>query len=477
MDALFAPVQAKMAAAGLKPAAVAAFRGNFQKLVEGDSGTLPESAIDPVPSLPRFDADVVGFREAHGVADAELGDVLRATVVIKLNGGLGTSMGLERAKSLLEVKSGETFLTLIAKQVKRKREQHPEHPVKFMLMNSFSTSEDSMRALRESGHADLADEPDVELMQNSSPKLCADNNQPVSWPKDPELEWCPPGHGDLYAALLGSGTLERLVGAGFRYAFVSNSDNLGATLDDDLLAYFARSRKQFLMEVAERTEADKKGGHLAFHKGTTRMVLRESAMCPKQDADAFQDVRKHAFFNTNNIWLDLRAVLEVMRRNGGCMPLPLIKNKKTVDPRDASSTPVHQLETAMGAAIESFEDAGAIVVPRARFAPVKTTSDLFALRSDAYVITRDWFVALADGARAPPLVQLDDAHYKLVDQMDALAPSVPSLVGCERLVVVGPVRFAAGADVVVRGVARIVNESGAAKECAAGEVRGELRLA
>lgn len=468
MATSFPAVEAKMRAAGLGDAAVAAFRLNYDKLLRGESGMLPESALDAVTTLPRFDADVVGFQARSVPSEKDVAGVLRQTVVLKLNGGLGTSMGLEKAKSLLPVKDGETFLTLIAKQVKHLRAQYPSANVKFMLMNSFSTSEDTMAALRASGHADLADEPDVELMQNKSPKVRVDDFSPVAWEKDPELEWCPPGHGDLYAALLGSGTLQRLVDAGYRYAFVSNSDNLGATLDVDLLCYFAKSGKHFLMEVAERTEADKKGGHLALHKGTTRMVLRESAMCPKEDTDAFQDIKRHGFFNTNNIWLDLVEVLRVMKSQGGAMPLPLIKNKKTVDPRDPSSTPVFQLETAMGAAIESFENAGAIVVPRSRFAPVKTTSDLFALRSDAYVVTPDFRIELTKGPTAKaPIVALDDKFYKLVDQMDALVLTPPSLVDCEKLVVSGPAKFASK-GVVFRGTCAVTVD-GAPVEVPRGE--------
>jgi UTP--glucose-1-phosphate uridylyltransferase/phosphoglucomutase len=234
---------------------------------------------------------------------------------------------------------------------------------------------------------------------------------------------------------------------------VSNSDNLGATLDLDLLANFAASGKAFLMEVCERTAADKKGGHLARRKADGKFLLRESAMCPDADKAAFEDVATHRFFNTNNLWVSLPALKATLDAHGGVLALPLIKNKKTVNPRDGASAPVFQLETAMGSAIECFDDAGAVVVPRARFAPVKTCGDLFVLRSDVYEITPAATVEAT--VAAVPLVKLDDKHYKLVDQLERLVPRPPSLKAATSLTVKGAVRF--GAGVVVKGDVTLEN--------------------
>jgi UDP-N-acetylglucosamine pyrophosphorylase len=295
----------------------------------------------------------------------------------------------------------------------------------------------------------------LELMQNQIPKVEAPTLRPLSWPANPQLEWCPPGHGDLYPALLGSGWLERLLQSGKKYLFVSNSDNLGAVLDLDLLAYFAESDRGFLMEVAERTASDRKGGHLAERGG--KLLLRESAQCPEADSTAFQDIRRHRFFNTNNLWVRLDRLKELLAKHGGFLPLPMIKNAKTADPRDKKSPAVFQLETAMGAAIECFDDAAAIVVPRTRFAPVKTTADLLALRSDAYEVTADWRIVLAnrDGA-PPPAIELDGNHYKMVEQFEAkLTGGVPSLKDCQELKVSGPVLFQSGN--VFRGKVELAN--------------------
>jgi UTP--glucose-1-phosphate uridylyltransferase/phosphoglucomutase len=431
----FAPFEAKMRAEGLSDAAVAAFAHNYDALANGVTGLLPESEITPVDSLPSLD-DLRGK-----ASEAERKALLAQTCVLKLNGGLGTSMGLERAKSLLPVKDGETFLGLIARQVKHQREAFGCPDLRFTLMNSFSTSDDT-RAFLAEAHPDLLEEPTIELLQNKSPKVDKATLAPATWSAAPALEWCPPGHGDIYAALAGSGMLESLLASGIRYMFVSNSDNLGATLDLDLLAYFAGEQQPFLMECAQRTSADKKGGHLARRAADGVLLLRESAQCPPADGDAFQDVGRHQFFNTNNLWLNLPALQAKLAACGGALPLPLIKNEKTVDPRDKKSTPVLQLETAMGAAIECFPGAGAVVVPRSRFAPVKTCGDLFLLRSDAYTLTSESTIVLSPGVAAAPLVKLDDAHFKLVDQLDALASAYPSLRECRALTVKGPVRFA-----------------------------------
>jgi UDP-N-acetylglucosamine pyrophosphorylase len=224
--------------------------------------------------------------------------------------------------------------------------------------------------------------------------------------------------------------------------FVSNSDNLGATLDLDILNYFVSSGKPFLMEVCERTQADKKGGHLAIRTKDNRLILRESAQCDPQDETLFQDISRHQFFNTNNLWIRLDELKKMFKKNDGIIPLPMIKNSKTVDPQDSSSTQVFQLETAMGAAIECFDNAGAIVVPRTRFAPVKKCDDLFLLRSDAYVLTEDCTLRLNPALTVAPLVELDPKEYKLVEALDKCIPNgPPSMLECISLKVHGKIIF------------------------------------
>jgi UTP--glucose-1-phosphate uridylyltransferase len=194
--------------------------------------------------------------------------------------------------------------------------------------------------------------------------------------------------------------------------------------------------------------------------------------------DAFQDIEQHRYFNTNNLWLDLQALAALLQARHGILGLPMIRNAKPVDPCDAQSTPVYQLETAMGAAIGLFQGAGAVQVPRTRFAPVKTNDDLLVIRSDAYELTDDYRIRLNPARTLPsaPSVSLDPQYYRIVDEMEARFPyGPPSLADCEQLVVKGDVRF--GRGVVCRHVVEVINETDAQAMLADGTVLcGEHRV-
>ncbi len=429
----FTSIECKMQDVGLSRAAIDAFRHSVGVLTSDQSMMIPETEIEPARDVADWDELVCATPEA----DAAL---LAQAVLVKLNGGLGTGMGLQKAKSLLEIKPGVTFLDTIVRQVQSLRER-AQYPVNLLLMNSFSTSEDTMAHLAQ--YADFADAAKVEMLQNRVPKLVTDTLAPVEYPANPELEWCPPGHGDIYPALVGSGWLDKLLAAGVKYAFVSNSDNLGAQLDTRFLRWFAESGAPFVMEVTRRTEADKKGGHLATRKADGQPILREVAQCPDEDVEDFQNIGKHRYFNTNNLWIRLDALKNVLDANGGVLPLPVICNSKTVDPRDASTQKVYQLETAMGAALQCFPGARAVCVPRSRFFPVKTCSDLLLLRSDAVEIDAAGAMKLAPECKGvAPVVLLDGKLYKLVESLETLG--VPSLKHVSKLVVTKPHTFAQG---------------------------------
>jgi UTP--glucose-1-phosphate uridylyltransferase len=438
MDGLQASID-KMRVEGVGEEAIATFAHYYEQLREGASGMLPESEIEPVDDITVLD----------DLPDADPG-VLDAAVVIKLNGGLGTSMGMTRAKSLIEAKDGLTFLDIIVGQVLGLRERFGAR-VPLVLMNSFATRDDSLAALER--HPEIAADVPLDFLQNKVPKIAADDLQPASWPDDPSLEWAPPGHGDLYTALVTSGMLDELRSQDYRYAFVSNSDNLGAVLEPRILSWVAREAIPFVMEVARRTEADRKGGHIARRRDDG-LVLRETAQTPEEDLEKLQDVGRHRYVNTNNLWVDLEALRATLDARDGVLGLPIIVNRKTVDPSDSSSPAVVQLETAMGAAVGVFEGARALHVSRRRFAPVKTTSDLLALRSDAYVLRDDSRVELSPEREDPPVIDLDSDYYKLIGDFEARFPAgAPSLVECERLSVSGDVTF--GRGVVVRGAVTV----------------------
>ncbi len=438
----FSPFITRMEAEGLPSIFIDTFAYYYEQLLTGQTGFIPEADIRPVTQLP----DAEKFPE-HLAAIGKY--ALAKTAVIKLNGGLGTSMGLAKAKSLLPVKDGYTFLDIIALQAQLTN-------VPLLLMNSFSTEADSLELLAK--YPDLNHDLPHTFLQHKEPKIRQDNLLPVDWPENPELEWCPPGHGDIYTALVTSNTLQVLLQKGYEYAFVSNADNLGAVVDLAILGYFVDNEIPFMMEVADRTEMDKKGGHLA-ERPDGQLILRESAQCPPENTAEFQDFHRHKYFNTNNLWFHLPTLYRQMQSHNNRLGLPMIRNSKTVDPRDPDSPPVYQLETAMGSAIAVFNGAQAIRVPRSRFAPVKTTNDLLAVRSDAYTLTDDFRIVPSGSRRMRQFnINLDGRFYKYVSDLDERFPKgIPSLVQNRSLVVDGDFSF--GKSVVCQGDVHLHNAS------------------
>jgi len=448
---------AKMAQAGLKPLVIDTFAHYYRRLVGGETGLIHDADILPIElrDIPSA-TELAGYTEVGRRA-------LEQTARIVLNGGLGTSMGLLGPKSLLKVKQGLSFLEIILRQSEQSRSR-------LALMNSFNT-----HALTLSEVTKLKpSRPPVFFLQHKFPKILQAELTPVSWPPNRELEWNPPGHGDVYAALFASGMLQRLLEEGVRYAFICNSDNLGASIEESLLGYFAAKQFPFMMEVAEKTPSDIKGGHIARHRNG-RLILREGAQCPKAEITAFRDIRRYCFFNTNNIWVNLEYLSDLIVRQS-IIDLPMIVNPKTVDPRDEKSPAVYQIETAMGSAISLFEGAAAVNVPRARFLPVKTCNDLLAVRSDCFAYSEREGLKLnpareSAGRTEAIKIKLDPKYYGKFDLLEErFKEGEPSLVECDALSIKGDVRFEKG--VVIRGSVTITNPGASPAVVKAGTVIG-----
>jgi UTP--glucose-1-phosphate uridylyltransferase len=433
----------KMRAAGIDPSAVDVFTHGYRQLEAGASGLIREADIQPLPDVPHIDEVDVDLVEAR--------EALSRTAIIKLNGGLGTSMGLRGAKTLLPLRGRATFLDLLIAQVRHARELHGVR-LPLVFMHSFRTREDCLAVVERHPDLGVAGLP-ADFLQNREPKLLAADLTPVTWPDDPSLEWCPPGHGDLYTAVRSSGVLRALLEQGFRYASIANGDNLGAAPAARLAGWFAASGAPYAAEVCLRTPADRKGGHLAIRTSDSRLILRDTAQTAPDEMGFFTDERRHPYVHTNNLWLDLVALESELDSRGGVIGLPLIRNVKTVDPSDPSTPGVIQIETAMGAAIEVFPGAQAIAVDRGRFLPVKTTDDLLLLRSDAYEIGPDGVPRLT--VPRAPLITLD-SHFRTISYFDArFTHGPPSLRGARSLTVRGDWTF--GAEVQVVGEARLMD--------------------
>ena len=444
----------KMRDAGIAEQAIDVFSHYYRALDNGATCLIAEDSIEPltrIDSIEDVEIDEAGAREA-----------LSRTVLIKLNGGLGTSMGMDRTKSLLPVREGKSFLDLLVDQVMAARRIY-DVTLPLIFMNSFRTRRDTLAAL--AAHPGIGvDGLPLDFLQNREPKLRADDLTPVTWAADPDLEWCPPGHGDIYTALTASGVLDALLESGYKYAMTSNSDNLGAAPSARVAGWFAASGAPYAPELCRRTPADVKGGHLAVRKSDGRIILRETAQTPADEMHFFTDQYRHPFFHTNNLWFDLEVLRDTLAERRGILGLPLIKNAKTVDPADASSVPVIQLETAMGTAVEAFEGATAIEVPRSRFLPVKTTNDLLLLRSDIYEVDDAGLLQMVPERACT--VNLDPRYYKKIRDFEARFPhGVPSVRQAKSLTVEGDWTF--GADVVAIGDAR-VGEAGSPGEVASG---------
>ena len=458
----FEPFFRKMKEEDLPEIVINNFKHYYERLTQGQTGLIPETEILPLDAL--ADMEALPQEELRKIGE----EAVPKTAIIKLNGGLGTSMGMERAKSLLKVKRSFSFLDIIVRQT-----QGLGIPVIFM--NSFSTRSDTLDALKAYPELWGKGMP-VDFLQHKVPKVDASDLRPAECPENPKLEWCPPGHGDIYPALATSGMLDRLLEEGYGYAFVSNADNLGAVLEPSVLGYFVNNNLSFMMEAADRTKRDKKGGHLARLK-SGRYILREIAQCPEEDLEVFQDIQRHKYFNTNNIWIHLPALKDLMDRKKGVLELPMIRNRKTLDPRDPESKPVYQLETAMGAAIAVFDAAGAIRVPRRRFSPVKNTNDLLVVRSDCYVLNNSFqVVPNPERKLGQILIDLDPGYYKLIDDFESRFPfGPPSLVNCESLEVKGDFTF--GRDVTLQGRVTLYNDKDKTFQIEDGRrIQGEFRV-
>ncbi|HWE60045.1 MAG TPA: UTP--glucose-1-phosphate uridylyltransferase [Solirubrobacteraceae bacterium] len=431
----------KMREAGQSEAAIRQFGSALARVLSGAQTMIPSAELEPAPDVPALES----------LASVDAASVLERLAVIKLNGGLATSMGLQQPKSLLEARDGRTFLEIIVGQTLALRRRHGVR-LPLIMMNSEATRAPTAAALAKFPELSTPELPE-DFLQSMVPKLDAESMLPARWPAATELEWCPPGHGDVYASMVGSGLLEALRQQGFRHVMISNSDNLGATVDPLIAGHIVQEGIPFLMEVVLGTAADRKGGHIARRLSDGQLVLRETAQTPPQDDESFRDYRRWRYYNTNSLWIDLEAIAAHFA-DGGSLELPVIVNHKTIDPRDKDSPAVLQLESAMGAAIGSFHGASLLQVPRTRFVPVKTTDDLLLLRSDVFRLGDEFRVEPATEGGAQPYVALDKEFFGMIDDFEARMPDgPPSLREAERFVVNGDVRF--GADVVVRGEAEL----------------------
>jgi UTP--glucose-1-phosphate uridylyltransferase len=414
----------KMKSFGINDLAIKIFTHNFSKMTSGDLGVIPSSEIEPIDDA----HTTLHHHHIHNLSQTELLEYAKKVCVIKLNGGLGTGMGLNGPKSQLVVKNNLNFLEICIKQIEAFRNKYQIN-VPLVFMNSFSTHDRTMENIERMNFLN----PLLQnfFMENKSPKIKKITTseglilyEPAVFSKNPDLEWAPPGHADIYPSIYHSGFLDDLLGLGFEYLFVSNVDNLGAVFNLAILEKVIELDSSFVMEVANRTEMDKKGGHLA--RISERLLLRESSQVSPEDSEDFQNYLKYSKFNTNSIWIKIKVLKDILDQNKGILDLPIIINEKNIYPTDSLSEKIIQLETAMGSAISYFSDARLVLVPEFRFLPVKNTAQLLYLISDAVDITQEYI--LLPNSRFP--VHLESRFYKNVSEFYEKFKVIPSIKNC-----------------------------------------------
>lgn len=445
-------IRETMKNAGLSDSFIADFILKVDAVRNGETGIVRwEEVGDLDPKT-----DEISLEEIHTSYPLDR-SLLSKLVVIKLNGGLGTSMGLDKAKSLIPIKGNLSFLSVMAKQIEYLRRKYGID-VPLLFMDSYNTQEDSQKELKQSGFKQSLRSS---FLQHKVPRLVSKTFAPIR-SKVEKDNWCPPGHGDIYFTMMEEGILDELLSKGYEIAFLSNGDNLGATVDPQIVSYLLKENIHFAMEMTPKTLADKKGGAIYRKLVDGKMVqyeLLETAQVPKEHEHEFSGLGKFRTFSTNNLWINLAALKE--RFNQGNFSLSLIVNPKQVDGQE-----VIQLETAMGSAVGNFSKFKGIIIPRDRFAPVKKTEDYLIRRSDAYILNEDFSLTMANERKekglGEVLISLDEKHYKKIQQFDALFVSLPSLLYCEELVVEGEVLF--DVPVSIKGKVKFQNQSGSLKK-------------
>ncbi|KAK7930654.1 hypothetical protein WMY93_007049 [Mugilogobius chulae] len=423
----------------------------------------PEDSIQPYERI-----------RAKGLP-GDIAAALNRLVVVKLNGGLGTSMGCKGPKSLISVRSENTFLDLTVQQIEHLNKTY-NADVPLVLMNSFNTDEDTKKILQKYSHHRVKIHT---FNQSRYPRINKESLLPIARSMGPDGDseaWYPPGHGDIYASFSNSGLLDKLLSEGKEYIFVSNIDNLGATVDLFILQHLMSQpqdkRCEFIMEVTDKTRADVKGGTLIEYE--ERLRLLEIAQVPKAHVDEFKSVTKFKIFNTNNLWISLPAIKRVYDANA--LDLEIIVNPKTLD----GGLNVIQLETAVGAAIKSFKNALGVNVPRSRFLPVKTTSDLLLVMSNLYSLEAGSLtMSQKREFRTTPHVKLGSSFTKVQEYLKRF-DNIPDMLELDHLTVSGDVTF--GKKVSLKGTVIIIANHGDRIDIPAGAmlenkiVSGNLRI-
>jgi len=245
---------------------------------EGDVRTLPAPGTDAREAL-------AGMGGA-AIRDGKVGAVVLA-------GGMATRFG-GVVKAGVEAVRGKSFLELklmdFAATAKRSQGRVPVY-----LMTSFATADEVAKL----GAAAATESCPVEsFSQFISLRLTPEGE--LFRTDAGEVSPYAPGHGDLTPALRRSGVLSRFREGGGELLFMSNVDNLTATLDPAILGAHLEAGKPVTAEMAPKLPGDK-GGAPARVDGVPQIV-EGFRFPPDFDQDSIP------VFNTNTLVLDAAAI-------------------------------------------------------------------------------------------------------------------------------------------------------------------------
>ncbi|EDW05078.1 GH22478 [Drosophila grimshawi] len=411
------------------------FADLFGRFLQEEGPSLDWNKIQKLP-----ENAVMDYTNLKSPKNEQIRLMLDKLVVIKLNGGLGTSMGCHGPKSVIPVRSDLTFLDLTVQQIEHLNKTYDAN---VPLIHTFN--------------------------QSCFPRISREHFLPVAKDFDVEKDmeaWYPPGHGDFYDTFRNSGLLKKFLCEGREYCFLSNIDNLGATVDLNILNKLvgeerATTPPEFVMEVTDKTRADVKGGTLIQMENKLRLL--EIAQVPPEHVDDFKSVKTFKFFNTNNIWANLSAIDRVLRER--TLNMEIIVNNKTLE----NGLRVIQLETAVGSAMKCFDGAIGINVPRSRFLPVKKSSDLLLVMSNLYTL-KSGSLVMSPQRMFPttPLVKLGENHFSKVKEFLGRFANIPDIIELDHLTVSGDVTF--GRGVSLRGTVIIIANHGDRIDIPAGAI-------
>ncbi|XP_037940362.1 UTP--glucose-1-phosphate uridylyltransferase isoform X2 [Teleopsis dalmanni] len=435
------------------------FADLFGRFLQEEGPSIDWDKIQKLPANA-----VMDYTTLKAPKNEQIRKMLDKLVVIKLNGGLGTSMGCHGPKSVIPVRSDLTFLDLTVQQIEHLNKTYDAN-VPLVLMNSFNTDEDTEKIIRKYTGFRVQIHT---FNQSCFPRISRESFLPIA--KDFDIDkdidaWYPPGHGDFYDTFRSSGLLQKFLDEGREYCFLSNIDNLGATVDLNILNKLVGEERldkpEFVMEVTDKTRADVKGGTLIQFEDKLRLL--EIAQVPKEHVDDFKSVKTFKFFNTNNIWAKLDAIDRVLRER--TLNMEIIVNNKTLE----NGLRVIQLETAVGAAMKCFDGSIGINVPRSRFLPVKKTSDLLLVMSNLYHL-KNGSLVMSPQRMFPttPLVKLGENHFSKVKEFLGRFANIPDIIELDHLTVSGDVTF--GRGVSLRGTVIIIANHGDRIDIPAGAI-------